>query len=135
RAASERGPQTGDRWPVSNPGLILQVHHAQTAHRFHDEVVQFVRVRAAAGPRDPFATVHYPASRVFLDECGVSRLLHMARNLVDGRVPVDVLPAIRPRPAHLGPEKPPLILDVLLERGTLGTQRAAVDRVIRIALD
>ncbi len=31
-AASECGPQTGDRWAVSNPSLVFQVADPQAAH-------------------------------------------------------------------------------------------------------
>ena len=33
-AASECGPQTGDRWAVSNAGLVFQVADPQAAHTF-----------------------------------------------------------------------------------------------------
>ena len=64
RAASECGPQTGDRWTVSNPGLVFQVADPQAAHRLHDEVIELIGVGAAAGPGDAFAAVHRAALRV-----------------------------------------------------------------------
>ena len=62
RAASECGPQTGDRWPVSNPGLVFYVADPHAAHRLHDQVVEFVRVGAAAGEGDAFAAIDSPAA-------------------------------------------------------------------------
>src|SRR5581483_8072632 len=35
-AATECGPQTGDRWSVSNPGLIFEVADPHAAHALHD---------------------------------------------------------------------------------------------------
>src|SRR6266699_1134504 len=49
-AASEGGPQTGDRWAVSNAGLVFQVADPQAAHTFYDQVIEFVGVGTAAVP-------------------------------------------------------------------------------------
>ena len=57
RAASERGPQTGDRGTVSNPGLVFQVADPQAAHGLDDQVIELVSVGAAAGPGNAFAAV------------------------------------------------------------------------------
>ena len=56
-AASEGGPQTGDRWAVSNAGLVFQVADPQAAHTFDDEIIKFVGIGAAAGEGDAFAAV------------------------------------------------------------------------------
>jgi hypothetical protein len=57
RAASEGGPQTGDRWAVSNAGLVFQVADPQAAHTFYDQIIKFVGVGAAASEGDAFAAV------------------------------------------------------------------------------
>ena len=65
----------------------------------------------------------------------VARLLDPASDLVDRRVPVDVFPVIRARAPHLRLQQPPIVQDVLLERRALRAERAAIDRMIRIAFD
>ncbi len=77
RTASERGPQTGDRGAVSNPGLVFQVADPQAAHGFDDQVVEFVGVGAAAVPGDAFAAIDGAALRIRGDERLVARLLDM----------------------------------------------------------
>src|SRR5687767_15935110 len=49
--------QTGDRRPVSNPGLVLQVADPQAAHRLDGEIVELVGVRAPAGECNSLAAV------------------------------------------------------------------------------
>src|SRR6185369_8474145 len=66
-------------------------------------------------------------------ERGVTRVLHVAGDARDGVVPADVLPVIRAGLPHLGREQPVAVGDVALERGALRAERAAADRVIRIA--
>ena len=56
-AASECGPQTGDRWAVSNPGLVFQVADPQAAHGLDDQIIEFVGIGAAAGEGHAFAAV------------------------------------------------------------------------------
>ena len=131
RAASECGPQTGDRRTVSNPGLVFDVADPHAAHRLDDEIVEFVRVGAAAGERDAFAAVDDAAVRVLLDERRVARLLHPLSDLVERLIPADVLPVIRARPPHLGLQQPPIAQDFLLERRALRAQRPAIDRMVR----
>src|SRR5690606_4132829 len=41
-AATEAGPQTGDRGGVSYPGLVLDLHRAQCGEELLDEVVLLV---------------------------------------------------------------------------------------------
>src|SRR4051812_30873826 len=72
---------------------------------------------------------------VLLDERLVARLLHPLADLVEGLVPGDVLPVIGAGPADLRLDEPPRVQDVLLERGALGAEGAAVDRMVRVALD
>src|SRR5208282_5706765 len=80
-AASEGGPQTGDRWAVSNAGLVFQVADPQAAHTFYGEIIKFVGVGAAAGEGHAFATIHGAARGIFFDEGVVARFFHALRNL------------------------------------------------------
>ena len=66
------------------------------------------------------------SSRVFFTQCA---------DLVDGLVPADVVPMIGAGPPHLRLQQAPRIQDVLLERSALGTQRAAIDGMVGVALD
>ncbi len=72
---------------------------------------------------------------VRLHERLVAGLLHPVADLVDRGFPGDVLPVIGAGPADLRLGEPPRVEDVLLERGALGAERAAVDRMVRVALD
>src|SRR5499425_381966 len=56
-AASEGGPQTGDRRTVSNSGLRFEVADPQAAHRLNGKIVQFVRISTTTGPPDSLATI------------------------------------------------------------------------------
>ena len=85
--------------------------------------------------RDAFAAVHGAAARILCDERGIARPFDLAADFVEGLIPADRLPAIGPWPANFGTEQPAVIDDVLFERRALGTQRAAIDWVVAIALD
>ena len=95
RAASECGPQTGDRWPVSNPGLRFEIADPQAAHGLDGEKIQFVGVGAAAGPANPLAAIDRVAVLVFLDERLVAGLLVQRAISLIGSVPGDVFPMSR----------------------------------------
>ena len=101
RAASEGGPQTGDRRTVSNPGLRFEIADPQAAHGLDDEIIQLVGVSAAAGPADPFATIDRVAvssfstkvaSRVFFTQRAISSIACPRRCLPSDRSR-DVAPA------------------------------------------
>src|ERR1043165_7795584 len=83
RAASECGPQTGDRRTVSNPGLRFEVADPHAAHGLYGYKVQFISVSAAADPTDCFQTIDGVAVLIFLDERGVARLLGPASDFID----------------------------------------------------
>src|SRR5258708_5843494 len=135
RAASEGGPQTGDRWAVSNAGLVFQVADPQAAHTFYDEIVKFVGVGAAAGEGNAFAAVDGMAGSVLLDKGVVARLLHLLRDLAVGLVPRDVFPVGGSGTPHLRLQQAAFVEYVLLERRSLGAERAAIDGVVGIAFD
>src|ERR1700674_2686518 len=134
-AASEGGPQTGDRWAVSNAGLVFQVADPQAAHPFCDEIIKFVGVGAAAGEGNAFAAIDSVAGSVLLDKCVVARLLHLLRNLGVSLVPRDVFPVGGSGTPHLRLQQAAVVENVLLEGRSLGAECAAVDGVVGIALD
>src|SRR5258706_10276541 len=86
-AASEGGPQTGDRWTVSNPGLRFEVADPQAAHRFDGEKIQFIGIGAATNPAYRFQTVDGVPTLIFVDESFVPGLLRPARNFIDRVIP------------------------------------------------
>src|SRR5207249_1032002 len=87
----------------------------------------------AAVPCDALAAVHGMALRILFYERLIARLFHQARDLIDGGVPCDIFPSVRPGPANLGLHQAALIDNVLLQGRTLGAQGAAVDGVVRVA--
>src|ERR1700686_270194 len=134
-AASEGGPQTGDRWAVSNAGLVFQVADPQAAHTFYDQIVKFVGVGAAAGEGNAFAAVHGMSGGIFFDEGVVAGLLDLLRDFGISLVPGNVLPVGCPGSPHLWLQQGTLVQNVLFERRSLGAERAAIDGMIGIALD
>src|SRR5215472_11423583 len=101
--ASKCWPQTGDRWTVSNPGLILEECYSQTTHGLDDQVVELVSVGAAAVPGDAFQTIYRAALRIGGDKRFVASLLDMPPDFVERLIPTNVFPMIRPRAS-----RPPL---------------------------
>ncbi len=134
-AASEGGPQTGDRRTVSNPGLRFEIADPQAAHCLDREKIQFIRISAAASPADSLQSIDGITVLIFVDERLVSRLFCPARNLIDRIVPGDVIPVIRTRAPHLWLKQATITDNVLFERSTLGTKRPTINRMIGIALD
>src|SRR2546425_10698604 len=63
-AASEGGPQTGDRGTVSNPGLRFEIADPQAAHCFDGEKIKLVGISASTSPADTFKTVRSEERRV-----------------------------------------------------------------------
>src|SRR6185369_841397 len=68
RAASECGPQTGDRRTVSNPGLRFEVAEPHAPHDLYGENIQLIGVSAATDPTDGFQTVDCIAVLIFFDK-------------------------------------------------------------------
>src|SRR5258708_19115311 len=73
--------------------------------------------------------------RILLDESLIARLFHPRRDFVDRIVPRNILPFGATGSAHQGLQQAPIVHDLLLQRGTLRAQRAAVGRMIGVALD
>src|ERR1700719_2842313 len=111
------------------------MHAPQGMHSFHNQIVEFIGVGTPADPRDGFQTVHRVSRSILLDKSLVARLFHARGDFADGIVPRNVLPLGATWPAHQGLQQATVIHDLLLQRGTFGAQRAAVGRMIGVALD
>src|SRR6516164_8942965 len=111
------------------------MHDPQGAHRFYDEVVELIRVRAAAGPSDGLAAIDGVAARVLPDERVVPGFLDVPCDLIQRIVPRYILPLGSTRAAYLRLQQTSLVQDVLLERSPLRAKRPAIDGVVRVALD
>src|SRR5437763_227487 len=135
RAASEGGPQTGDRRTVSNTGLRFEIADPQAAHGLDGEKIQFVRVSASTNPTNRFQAIDRVAVLVFVDEGCVTRLLGPASNFVDCLIPGNVFPITCSRPSYLRLQQTTIVDDILFERCAFGTECPAIDWMIGIALD
>src|SRR5450759_4163329 len=134
RPAPERGGQTGHRGTVSYPGLAVPVRYPESRDELPLQVIELVRVGTAADHRHSRVTVHDLALRVLLDEALVAGCLDVLRDLRDRVVPGDGLPLVGTLPADLGAREAIGVVDVFPESRALGAERAAVDRVVGIAL-
>src|SRR5437763_3097760 len=135
RAASEGGPQTGDRRTVSNTGLRFEIADPQAAHGLDGEKIQFVRVSGSTNPTNRFQAIDRVAVLVFVDEGCVTRLLGPASNFVDCLIPGNVFPITCSRPSYLRLQQTTIVDDILFERCAFGTECPAIDWMIGIALD
>src|SRR6202035_135938 len=120
------------RGAVSNSGLVFEMHDPQGAHRLYDEVVEFVGIGTTAGPGDGLAAIDGVARRILLNECIVAGLLYFSGDLVKSIIPGNIFPLRGAGTAYLRLQQTPIVQNVLLQRGSLGTQRPAIDRVVRI---
>lgn len=109
------------------------MHDPQGAHRFNDQIIELIRVRATADPRYRFRTVNRNSFGVLLNETVVPRFLDPRGNFVQRAIPGNVFPCCSTRPPHLRFQQPAIVEDVLFERSALGTQRTPVCRVVGIA--
>src|SRR5450755_1345272 len=118
---------------MSNSGLVFQSDDAHAAHGFYNQVIELIRIGAAASERNRLAPVDGLAFGIRLDESRVTSLLGPAGDLIDRLVPGDVLPMVGTWTSHSRFQYPPIVLIVLLQRSALRTESAAVDRVIGIS--
>src|SRR5215510_8085364 len=82
-AASEGGPQTGDRRTVSNPGLRFEIAEPHAAHRLYGKKIQLISIGAATDPTDGFESVYRVTTLIFVDKCCVASLLGPAGNFIN----------------------------------------------------
>src|SRR5882724_217310 len=134
-AASECGPQTGDRRAVSNPGLRFEIADPQAAHCLNGKIIQLVGVGTTADPSDTFTAIDSVSFIVLLDKGRITRLFNLACDFVEGIVPGDVFPTVRAWPAHLRFEQTAIVENILLERSAFRAECTAIDRMIGIALN
>src|SRR6185369_1274969 len=134
-AASEGGPQTGDRRTVSNPGLRFEIADSQAAHRLDRKKIQFIRISAAADPANSFQPVHGVTVLVLVDECGVASLLGPLSNLINRIVPGNIFPFSPTWPPYLWLQQATFIDDILFEGCAFWTKCAAIDWMIGITFD
>src|SRR3954462_15516804 len=134
-AASERGPQTGDRRGVSYARLVLDLDRAHRGPELLDQVVLLVVERRPAEVREAERAVDLPASLVALLPVALARLDHALGDHVHRALELDLLPLGPVRAAVQDLVQPAGLLDELARRRALRAQRALVDRRARVALD
>ena len=133
--AAERGGQTGHRWAVSKPGLIFVGDDAQPETKLAKEVVDLVRVGAAADDGGVGKTIDGPALPVLFLETRVSRRLDQTGHAVQRFVPGNDFPFTRAGGAVQRPRQTPIVYHKLPERDSFRAKRSAVDGIIRISFD
>src|SRR5271166_2913921 len=119
-AASKGGPQTGDRWAVSNPGLVFQVADPQAAHTFDGAIIKLVGIGATAGEGHAFTAVDGVTVGVGFDERVVAGLFDLLRDLSVSLIPGDVFPIGGAGTTDLRFQQAALVENVLLERRAFG---------------
>ena len=134
-AASEGGPQTGDRRTVSNSGLRFEIADPEAAHCLDREIIQFVGVGTTAGPTNAFAPVYRKAFLVFLHKRFIARFLYPASDFIKRIVPGNIFPVIGTGPTHLRFQQAAVVVNFLLERSAFWTKSAAIDRMIGITFN
>src|SRR5205085_6713664 len=92
-------------------------------------------IGAAADPADAFAAIDRVPLVILCNERRIARVFNLPRDLIESVVPRDVFPMIRTGPPHLRFQEPALIQNILFERSAFRAERAAIDRMIWIALD
>src|SRR5262249_50204160 len=132
-AASECGPQTGDRGAMSDAGLVFQIADPQAAHRLDYEIVEFVCIGAASTPGNPFTSISRPTLAILFNKRVVPSLFYQPGDFGYRIIPRDIIPVVRSGPPYLRLEQAAVVQDILVKRRSLWTQCAAVDRMIRIA--
>src|SRR6185503_5305650 len=114
-AASEGGPQTGDRGPVSNPGLRFEVADAHAAHGFYRKIVQLIGISTTACPGNSFAAINRKTALVLFNKSFVASFLDPAADVPNRIVPGNIFPMIRPGPPDLWLRQSAFVDYVLLE--------------------
>src|SRR5690606_4523912 len=127
--------KTCHRRAVSDARLVIECDEPQAPNGLVREIAGLVaaRRRGAHARRRP--AIHRAAGRVPRHEIRVAVLLQQPRDAVERLVPRNTLPTVRARRAVLGVLQPARAVDEIDESRPLRAQRAAIDRMIRIALD
>src|SRR5690606_34715594 len=119
----------------SRPRLVVGSDEPHGAHDLVGQPGGLVGGRRGGQEARTRPAVDRRAGVVELDQVGVAVVLHRARDAVQRLVPGDVLEAVAARAADARTGQAGLGLDVVLERRALGAERAAVGRVVGVALD
>src|SRR5262249_55528736 len=135
RPAPEPCPQTGDAGAVSDPGLILDGHHAQAAHELLLDVVELDLQSSPAQREDGRGHVHELAARQPFDERLVPGLLDQLGHPVESALEIPDLPVRRPGRTVQDLRGTVGIHVQLEDGGSLGAERALVVRASRVAFD
>ena len=77
---------------MSNSGLVFQVHDPQGAHRFHDQIVEFVGIGTATSERDRFTTIYAMAGRIGFDKSVIAGFFDLLGDLAKRLIPAECLP-------------------------------------------
>src|SRR5215208_210 len=91
-AASECGPQTGDRRTVSNPGLRFEIADPQAAHSLYGEKIQLIGVGAPADPTYRLETIDRITILVLFDKRFVSSFLDPPGDFAGRVIPANICP-------------------------------------------
>src|SRR5688500_2460350 len=94
-AASECGPQTGDRWTVSNPGLRFEIADPPAAHGLDGEKIQLIGIGAPTDPAHRFQAIDRITILVLFDKRFVPSFLDPPGNFVSCLIPADISPLSR----------------------------------------
>ncbi|MNM60576.1 hypothetical protein D3C81_718640 [compost metagenome] len=120
---------------MADAGLAVGAENAQRAGKTLVERAGFAAGGRGAEHAGTQPAVDRGALGVFLDEVGVAVVLHQAGDALDGVVPADALPFVRTRCAVFGEQQALLAVHIVHQAGAFRAQRAAADRVIRVAFD
>ena len=135
RAAAKRRSQTGYRRAVSDTCLVIEYQCAEAAHHLVRDVASLVgrcRCSQKAGARPAVDDLSGGVGRL---EVRVAVFLHELDDARHRLVPADALPFLAARLAHLGVLQAVGAVDEIEQAGALRAQRAAADRMVRVALD
>src|SRR5262245_12524610 len=135
RPTTECGAQTGHRGAMSKPGLVVGVHDPQRACPFGQQVVDLVVIGAATNNRDALALIESLPGGVLFDEAFIARLLHSPGDLIYHPLPALLLPSVGAWGAVERAGQATFVEDVVFERNAFGAERAAIDRMVWVALD
>src|SRR5271168_1393283 len=106
--------------------------HAETAHGLYSEVVELVGIGATANPTDGREAIDTTTGGVGFDKSLVAGFLSALGDFVERLIPADLFPFGAAGPAHLRLQQPARVQNILCQRRSLGTQRAAVGRVVGV---
>ncbi|ABA52345.1 hypothetical protein BURPS1710b_A0731 [Burkholderia pseudomallei 1710b] len=135
RATAKRRGKTCHRRAMSDTSLVVEREHPHAAHGLVRQIADLVAARRGGqhARREPAVDLHAVVRR--LDEVRVAVRLHQLRDPLERVAPRDRLPLVGAGRAVFGLREAARAMDEVDEARALRAQRAAVDRVIGVALD